>query len=243
MTTELVNYEELLAGLAKKATASEKPSSSSIGTKAGVLTYGGQPVPDNKLDCIIIASTHANLYYEDAYDPNNIKSPVCFAYSEGDDEGAEARMVPHPASSKPQHSDCKTCPKNAWGSDPKGGKGKACKNSRVLALIPAGTKAEDIVTAEMASLALPVMSVENWSQYVNKCSALFNRPPLAMYTQIGTKPDPKSQFRVTFLNTALVPNEMIKPLIDKAEAAQSVIKRVYEPNPEVAPESTGKKKY
>ena len=67
MSQEIVNYDEILAQLAKKATKTEKPSTSSIGVRAGVLSYNGQPVPGNKLDCIIIASTHANLYYEDAF--------------------------------------------------------------------------------------------------------------------------------------------------------------------------------
>lgn len=220
---EIANYDEYLAGLAKATTSSEKPSGSSISCKAGVLAYNGEALPDNKLDCIIIASTHTNLFYEGKYDPNNITSPVCFAYSpDGDDMG------PHPKASKPQAESCDICPQNQWGSDPNGGKGKACKNSRSLALIPANTSAEELLTAEMAVLKLPVMSVKNWSMYVQKCSALHNRPFFSMQTQIGTVPDQKSQFRVTFRDGERLPMEMVQGVMSIQEKANDLLEHVYE---------------
>lgn len=230
MSTEIVDYDALLAGMAKKATATEKPSSSSISVKAGILAYNGTPVPDNKLDCIIIASTHSNLYYEDKYNPNDIKNPVCFAYSV---DPEEVEMVPHPKASKPQSDKCETCWANQWNSDPGGGKGKACKNTRKLAIIPADVQAEDIVTAEVATLSLPVMTVsKQWSPYVHKLSTLYQRPPLAMITRIGVKPDPKSQFQITFDDVRPVDKTMLKGLIDKGEASMVLLERAYEPNVE-----------
>jgi hypothetical protein len=235
-TKEIANYDEMLAKLAKKATAIEKPTTSNIGTRAGILTYNGTPVPDNKLNVIIIASTHANLFYEGKYEEKNPTNPVCYAYSE-DGEG----MVPHPKSSKPQHTDCATCPNNAWESDPEGGRGKACKNSRRLALIPADTTVEDLKTAEIATLQLPVTSVKVWAQYVNKLDALFARPPLGVYTSIGSVPDRITTFKLTFLNGPLVDVSMIMPLIDKASTAQEQLERVYEPNVELTDEQLAAK--
>lgn len=232
MSQEITNYDEELARLAKRAVATEKPSTSSISAKAGILAYNGTAVPGNKLDCIIIASTHANLYYEDKYDPNNIKSPVCFAYCE-DPEAEGAVMKPHPKSSKPQNEDCATCWANQWGSDPEGGRGKACKNTRNLAILPSGVTPADVQTAEVATLSLPVMTVsKNWSPYVHKLAALFNRPPLAMITTIGTVPDAKSQFRITFDDNGPVANELIGGLLKKAEGALKLLEREYEPNKE-----------
>jgi hypothetical protein len=230
-TKELANYDEMLAKMAKKATAIEKPTTSNIGTRAGILTYNGTPVPDNKLNVIIIASTHANLYYEGKYDEKNPTNPVCYAYSEDGEN-----MVPHPKSSKPQHTDCATCQWNAWESDPEGGRGKACKNSRRLALIPADTTVEDLKTAEIATLQLPVTSVKVWAQYVNKLDALFARPPLGVYTTIGSVPDRLTTFKLTFLNGPLVDVSMVMPLIDKAATAQEQLERIYEPNVELTDE-------
>ena len=242
MANELTNYDEMLAKLAKKATKVEKPTTSAIGVRAGVLNYNGNAVPQNKLECIIIASTHANAYYEDAFNPNDIKSPVCYAYSPDPDE---VEMVPHPKSSKPQSDKCETCPMNQWGSDPKGGRGKACKNTRRLAIIPADVTAADVQTAEVATLNLPVMTVSKmWTPYVHKLATLYQRPPLAFKTVIGTKPDPKSQFLITFDDAGPVDAELLGALIAKAESAQPMLEREYEPNAEKSEQKpAGKSKF
>lgn len=223
----VANYDEMLAKMATAAKAVEKPQTSNIGCRAGILTYNGDPVPDNKLECIVLASTHANLYYTEKFDPADPKNPVCFAYSEDGEN-----MVPHPKSQYPQAKSCNECPWNKWNSDPEGGKGKACKNGRRLALIPAGTTLEDLPTAEIATFNIPVTSVKNWGQYVNKLATLFNRPPMAMITEISAKPDLKTQFKIFFQNGPAVANEMIMPLVEKVKAALEVIERIYEPNPE-----------
>jgi hypothetical protein len=223
---EIVNYDEMLAAMSKAAVAQEKPTASSIGLRAGQLTYNGSPIPGNKLDCIILASTHANLFYQGKYDPDNLSSPVCYAYGDTEEE-----MEPHPSSSQPQAENCAACPHNKFGSADNG-KGKRCKNSRSLALIPADTKAEDLATAEVAVIKLPVTSGKNWSQYVNKIATLYQRPPLGVISQIGTVPDAKSQFKVTFGQGELVGNELLGGLIAKMPSAQELLRKVYEANEE-----------
>jgi hypothetical protein len=236
MSQEIANYDAMLAQMAKAAVNVEKPSGSSISVRAGVLSYNGQPAPGNKLDVIVIASTHANLYYEGKYDPSNLTNPVCFAYSQDGEN-----MVPHPKSSKPQGEDCDSCPMNQWGSDPDGGRGKACKNTRSLGLIPAGTPAAEIATAEVAVLKLPVMSVKNWQAYVQKCSALYSRPPLGLVTTIGTVPDQKSQFRITFTDTMPLGMDMVAGILPRIPDVVEILERVYDPNPEPAPDAAPKK--
>jgi hypothetical protein len=235
MSNEIIDFNAELAALAKLELAKERPTSSNISFKSGMLAYNGTPIPGNKLDCIIISSTHANTYFPDRYDPDNLSDPVCFAY--GDDE---ATMAPHADSSQPQHTSCYSCPKNAFGSADNG-KGKACKNSRHLALIPAGTEAQDIVVAEVAVAKLPVTSVKNFGQYVQKVSALYNRPALGVVTEISLTPDAKSQFKVNFQVQGMVADEMLAPLIGKrADAAASLI-RVYAAPVEAAPAAPAKK--
>lgn len=237
MSTELVDYEALLSSMAKQAASTERPATSTVSFKSGMLSYNGTPVQGNKLDAVIIASTHANFLYEGKYDPNNISNPDCFAYSA---DGSD--MKPHPSVVNPRNADCATCPNNQWGSDPSGGKGKACKNQRILGLIPASTKPEEVMDAEVAIAKLPVTSAANFGTYVNKIATLFNRPPLGMVTTVGTVPDLKSQFKVTFTNVGPVDNAMLKPLIDKAATVQTMLERVYEPNVEAPAEDTTKKK-
>lgn len=225
--TAMVNYDEMLAQMAKAATAVERPSASNLGVKAGIMTYNGEPIKGNKIDVIVIDSIHANLYYDEKYDSDNPVSPVCFAYSESG-EG----MVPHPASSKPQHTDCATCPMNQWNSDPDGGRGKACKNSRFIAVVPADSTAEELPNAEIAVMKLPVTSVKGWGMYVNKVAALYNRPPLGVVTTIKPEPDMKTQFKVTFTDAATVDLGKIMPLMNLRSRTKPLLERVYEPNPE-----------
>lgn len=226
-STEIVDYEKMMRELAKKATATERPSSGTINVKSGILSVNGDPVKGNKLDVIFISSTQANLYYEEKWNPDDPKNPVCFAYSEDGED-----MKPHPASSKPQHHECATCPMNQWRSDPEGGKGKACKNSRRLAAVPPVESAEEISKAEIAILALPVTSVKEWSNYVNLIAATFGRPPLGMVTQLGVEPHIKHQFHVKFDPKAPVDVSYIKALIDKAATCKDLLEKVYDPNPE-----------
>ena len=225
--TEIVDYEKLLADMAKKTASTERPSSGTINVKSGILSVNGDPVKGNKLDLIFISSTQANLYYDEKYDPNDPKSPVCFAYSEDGEN-----MVPHPASSAPQCDSCDACPHNRWGSDPDGGRGKACKNTRRLAAVPVPDDVSEIVKCEVAVLALPVTSVKEWSNYVNLLAATFARPPLGMITELGVEPHMKHQFHVKFSPKGTLDVSFLKALMDKAVTCKDLLEKAYDPNPE-----------
>jgi len=230
-STEIVDYEKLLQGMAKTAAATERPSSSTLGCKAGILTMNGEAIKGNKIDMIVIASTYSNLYYEEKWDPDNPTNPVCFAYSPDGEN-----MAPHPASSKPQCETCDKCWANQWKSDPEGGKGKACKNGRKLAGIPADVQADEIDKAEVAIQSLPVTSIKFWGNYVNLIALKYGRPPLGMVTTVGAVPDMKHQFHITFEPVRPVDVSYIKALMDKGALCKDLMEKVYDPNPEVSPE-------
>ncbi len=223
MGKEIVNYEELLANMAVVQSTMERPSGTTISTRSGVLSYNGTPCPGNKLPAIIIASVFSNTLYEGRFDPNNLSAPICFAYSENGED-----MAPHPASAKPQSETCDLCPNNQWGSDPDGGRGKACKNGRVLALIPGDTKPDAVPTAEIALLKPPVTSIKNYQTYVQKLAAVYNRPPLGVLTEISTVPDQKSQYKVVFTDIGVMDISMIKPILDRVPSALDACQKVYE---------------
>lgn len=244
---EIVNYEELLANMAKVATTLERPTGSSISTRGGILSYNGAPCPNNKLDVIVVASVFSNTLYEGRFDPNNLSSPVCFAYGVPEpgetSEQVEAKMAPHPASTKPQSETCSSCWANKWNSDTDGGRGKACKNGRSLAIIPAATAPEAIVSAELAILRPPVTSIKSWNMYVQKLGALYNKPPLAIITQVGTVPDAKTQYKLTFTDIGVVDSSMFQGLIAKIPSALDICQKVYEASDSTpAPEDNGKAK-
>jgi len=241
-----------LAAQAKEAAASERPSLSKISLKAGVVSYAGQPVKDNRLACIILAASYKNALYKGRYDPNNIVNPNCFALSTTD-EG----MAPDSVVSKPEHATCEGCPNREWGSDPNGGRGKACKETRRLVLLPASVlDAEDPIKAikegELAILDIPVMSVKFYSQYVNILSGSIGLPAWACVTDIFTKPDPKSQFVVQFQGIKAAGGDDI---LDALEARRNEATRIAligydstvdedaEPDAPAGKPSAAKKKY
>lgn len=224
MGNEVVNWSERLASSAKEVAALERPSLSTVSVRSGMLSYMGQPVPGNKLRVVIVASAFQNRYYDKPFDPNNPANPVCFALSlDGID------MVPDPASTEIQNPSCSGCPKNEWKSDPKGGKGKACKAARRLVLIPESSATSELAKkAEMAMMTLPVTSQKNWANYVNGIASEYQRPPWGMITEITVVPDPKTQFQVKFDAVGMVPEEALGPVNGRIEAAQVVLMQPYD---------------
>lgn len=77
--------------------------------------------------------------------------------------------VPHPATQSFTDGggpyECPNCPLNRWGSDPKGGRGKACKELRRLLILVDGYTAPIMLT-------LPPTSAKEWDRY---CSVLKNK--------------------------------------------------------------------
>lgn len=182
-----------LAASAKDAAAEERPSISKLSTAGGVLKYQGNPVPGNSLDVVILAAPYRNVYYAGQYNPNDIKNPECFALSANDEA-----MVPHENVTSPVHPSCTGCPYDQWKSDPRGGRGKACKQSRRLVIIPAASceSAEAVLKAEMALLDMPVTSAKHYANYVNSLSASVQVPPWAAVANVSVVPDAKTQFKV-----------------------------------------------
>ena len=227
----VVDWQSEMANAAKDVAKLERPQSSSISLRSGVLSYQGTPVPDNKLQVVIIDYIGEHDYYEGEWDPNNVRSPVCFALHKMDEEAK-----PHELALKPQHDNCAECPQNKWASDPKGGRGKACQERRRFIVIPAhkeeNLQPDAITSAEVATLKLPVTSVKFWGQYVNTIAGLYNRPPFGIITELGTQPNVKSQFNMTFKALGNVPDSAMPAIMQKRTLAQSVLWRPYDPQDE-----------
>lgn len=249
--TAVVNWADTMAKYAVAVAKSEAPSSSYISLKAGMLSYQSNPVPNNKLDVVILDAAYENTFYQGKYDPNNVRSPACFALMrvdlENPGEGFD-QMAPHEMSEDKQNDLCMTCPNLKWGSDPSGGRGKACQERRRLIMIPANAieTPDKVLTAEIAIMKLPVTSVKFWGNYVNTIATLNRRPPFALVTEIGTVPNTKSQFNVTFTAKTALPDGVMDAIMRKREMALSALLKPYDPNSEeeeAAPRSNKQAKY
>lgn len=195
LPAEPINWAEEFAKAAQAQAEAERPDNKFISFKSGVLSYNDTPAPGNAIKCVIIGAAFENAYYPGKYDPKKVKSPDCWAISFD-----EEALVPGVDDRGPtdltdqQHEQCKGCWANEWESADEG-KGKACKNSRRLAVVfpPGLGLGSDVIYAK-----LPVTSVKNWSKYVNQIASVVKRPTWAVVTEIKVVPDMKSQFQVLF---------------------------------------------
>lgn len=245
-STAVVSYEERMAAMAQNYTKQEE--SVGVGSfltfKNGQMAYQGNPIKGNELDTVVVDSILENVYYEGRYDPDNPAPPTCYAFGRDEDE-----MAPHEKVKEPQASKCSECEHNKFGTA-ENGKGKACKNTRRLALIPADRlEPEALQEAEMAFAKIPVTSVKGWASYVRTLATLEKKPPLGVVTRIGVVSDDKTQFKVTFQKVAALPNAAVAVALQRNEAAAQEIMFPYAEAAEEAPapkakgRATTKRKY
>jgi hypothetical protein len=141
---------------------------------------------------------------------------------------------------------CDGCEMNEWGSADTG-RGKACRNTRRLALIPAGTfnqagkfelieDDEHFESTAIGFMKLPVTSVKGYASFVKQVAGALRRPPFGIVTKVKVVPDPKSQFKVVFEPIINLPDELMGAIMKRHEEAKSTIDFPYQPNDEeVAP--------
>ena len=206
--TEVVPWEEELKEAAIAEAEKEKNAGGGqfFSLQAGQLSLGGQPVKNNRMGVILLDTMFENIFYEGAFDPKNPAPPTCFAFAHNEDELAPHKVVFE--LEQAQNPQCRGCPMNQWGSADTG-KGKACRNTRRLALIAAGTlddngaftaekDPEFFAKAGIALLKIPVTSVNGYASFVKNTGAAMGRPPHGIFTRVSVVPDAKSQFRVLF---------------------------------------------
>ena len=196
-------FEDQLAAMAMDHVKAEQSTLgiAFLSTKSGMLTYRGNPVANNSLDCVILAGPVERLYYDSRYDPTKIVGPKCFAIAT-----TATGMGPSAAVADPMHKECEGCPQNEWGSASNGGKGKACRETRRLLLLPADSIASPsaVQAAEVVALRPPVTSIRAYTTYIQTIAATLRRPSLGVVTTIAVVPDAKTQFKVTFTMKSVV---------------------------------------
>lgn len=125
------------------------------------------------LELVIVDFASSNKFYEGAFDPKAITPPACFAIGTN-----PMQMVPSPNAPLPQATDCQSCPMNQFGSS---GDGKACKNSRVLAVLPPDAD-ED---TPLWLLATSPTANKGFDGYVAGVARVFQMPPVGVVTTVG----------------------------------------------------------
>ena len=161
--------ERDLAALKDKTEVGEGRS---ISTRGKVFTLPDGQVIQPPMDVVIVDFVSRNLYYDTKYDPDNPQPPACMAVGD-----SPKGLIPVKDAPDVQHSDCDTCPLNQFGSD---GDGKACKNTRYLAVVM-----PDDVEGNLMTLSVPPTGTRPFDAYVNSVAKLYSLPPVGVVTQVS----------------------------------------------------------
>lgn len=160
------------------------------------------------LELVIVDFTSKNSFYEGAYDPKNISPPACFAIGSN-----PLKMVPSPNAPVAQATDCGSCPMNQFGS---AGTGKACKNSRVMAVLPPDA---DENTPLWILTTSPTAN-KGFDGFVSGVARVFQMPPVGVVTTVGFDPN-ETYAKLTFGNPQ--PNPSVADHFGRQEEARAML--------------------
>jgi hypothetical protein len=239
--TAIMTWKEKMAAVSAQAAATEAPKGGFLSFKGGNMSYDDNLIPGNSMDVIVLDFVLENNIFRDKYNPSKPASPMCYAIGRD-----ESELAPHEESEEPQSAKCEGCPNNEWGSDTEGGRGKACKNTRRIAIIPADCLKggpDAIKKAGMVMCKLPVTSLKNFSTFVNQAVKVMDTPPFGVVVRIATKTHPTSLFQVHWTILDKIENqEHLEALYDRHIGAN---KAMFQPYPKMedapAPSSKGGK--
>lgn len=160
------------------------------------------------LELVIVDFSSKNSFYEGAYDPKAITPPACFAIGPN-----PLKMVPSDNAPLKQAVSCQGCPMNEFGS---AGTGKACKNSRVLAVLPPDADAD----TPLWLLATSPTANKGFDGFVNSVARVFQTPPIGVVATVGFDTN-ETYAKLVFSDPK--PNENIAAHFSRQEEAREML--------------------
>lgn len=168
-----INFQEQLAQEAAAITKRlEAPSGDRVRFHGRTFS-----TPDGKegeeLEVVVVDFISSNLFYEAAYSPSSPTPPTCFAM--GPDP---TRLIPSENSPKRQAQSCMVCPKNQFGS---AGRAKACKNTRLVAMMPVSHDGE---FSPLWIMSLPPTALKPFDSYVKLLALKYHTIPIGVVSRV-----------------------------------------------------------
>lgn len=163
-----------------------------------------------ELLAIVVDFVTVNLYYDTMFDKDNPKPPACFSISP-----EPGNMTPSPNSPDKQADFCNRCPQNEFGSALTG-RGKACKNTRLLAVLPAASDENSPVW----TMSIPPTSLKTFDAYVSNLAYKHRTLPVGVVTKITLDPNSTYAAPKFELVRTLSEEELAQVFSRRAEAVQ-----------------------
>ncbi len=181
----LPEADAIAAALAKRINAP-------TGDKIRVTQFKKFRLPNGQetegpLQGVIVDFVSQNSYYPDGFDKDELVPPTCFAIN-----AEPSLLAPSSNSPEKQAETCASCPHNQWGTGPRG-KGRACKNSRVLAVMPVDAGEDTPIWV----LQVSPTAIKPFDDYVRSLVTK-KIAPIQLVTEIGFDPEvdyPSLRFR------------------------------------------------
>lgn len=126
-----------------------------------------------EFEAVVVDFVAMNRFWEGAFDQKNPTPPACFAIAVKPSE-----LVPSKNSPVPQAPNCRDCPMNMFGT---AGEGKACKNGRVLALLPPDADEN----TEMWLLNIQPTAIKAFDSFVSAIARIHQTPPISQIVKIS----------------------------------------------------------
>jgi hypothetical protein len=223
----VVDIREMLKAQAAAMNERTAPASGiSIRTAGKQFAFPDGRKTGDPVDLVVVDFVARNEFYESDFDKDNIVPPACFAIGT-----IPTKLVASDNSPQKQSDDCASCPMNAFGSK---GKGKACSNTRVLAVLPPDADAD----TPMYLLKVSATALKAFDGFVQGVSRTFQLPPVGVVVTVGFD-DNESYPKLTFSDAR--PNEMLDVHFARQEEAKTLLSQEpdvsgYEaPKPKSAP--------
>jgi len=206
-STALVNIQEAMRQeLAALGSRIEVSGSSYINLTGKKFTFPDKTEAAGPISGIVIDFTNVYALYEGAFKRGVIQEPVCKAIGTIASEMEPLATVP-----KKQAEKCATCPQNQWGSG--GGEGKACQNSRVLAIVAADNPKD----GEIFLVKVSPTGIRHFDKYAATVGTKFQTPLWGVITELSFSDDSYPSLRFNFVGP--VPEEKLAEAYGrKAEA-------------------------
>ena len=219
-----VGYQDtgLAAGVTPKA-----PKLAVTTAKQWTVTKDGQqmilPTPTVKAVLLASAMNITKAWYAKAYTPGSTEAPDCYS-----DDG----RTPAAGVKAPQCSNCAQCPKNAFGSHPVTGRGKACGDRKRVVLVWEG------LPDELMTFNVPTMSLQSLLKLDNELKNA-NIPLQSVLVELSF--DPAIAYPVVKIGAVgFVDQQTALNLIDRAgssEVSSLLRESEYDDAPDAQPET------
>lgn len=193
---------------------------------AAFFEIPGMGQAETPMEVVVVDYRAVNMLLPD-YVEGTFQPPSCWAH------GKEiSKLAPNEAVPDPEAESCSECPNNEFGSK---GKGKACKNTFLLAVLPPDADEDE----ELRYISVSPTGLKSFSAFVAGVANRYSKPPVGAVVSMAAV---KAGKGATVSFGKYRPNEHYKTHYMRRPEAQPVLEQDFTPASETEKKAAPKKK-